>query len=474
MFAKEINRMTLTNDVADRLFDNITASNYGMDKTFAATLRALLHKRLPAGESLNLALVPLGSYATAPETINEFVRQHDTGHSYTIYIVYPQDNSCGKQLLDVARFGVGEGKQYFDTYTLQEDLRVFYIRKLDGLFYIGGNSTMIFLDYLDIRRFHALQMMIPKYLPMLFAGSPLSDKETALLKCLGVRSSDEYERLIEQFALRLDMRGEIIRTRLKGFETVFEQEQACQVKRIIEKYQRDYRTTLDNLRCTLNSIQDQQIILAGLQSRIDCGDREESELMEYFLCNKQLSVIRVKGTELEFVVHGYTDIFDEEAFDIYAGNPSSYLYRGISGNVTKGGMERLYRAIFGGGAYKLRVCAAYRVDMRNSVMPLSDYVFPPESLTYLPNPHIQRFGCIGGYASRFAKYMHNRDYVGAIDQAAVSARNLNFHDSTVMETLAHALSHTAIKCIEDADGNLMTPKEAIKRLEEEACQHRSE
>ena len=125
-------------------------------------------------------------------------------------------------------------------------------------------------------------------------------------------------------------------------------------------------------------------------------------------------------------------------------------------------MERLYRAIFSSGVYKLRVCAAYRADMKNSISPLMDYIFPPESNNYLPNPHIQQYGCIGGYAARFVEYMHNRDYVGAIDQAAVSARNLNFHDAAVMARLAHTLPRTNIKCIEDNAGNIMTPREAIK------------
>jgi hypothetical protein len=129
-------------------------------------------------------------------------------------------------------------------------------------------------------------------------------------------------------------------------------------------------------------------------------------------------------------------------------------------------MELLYRAIFEAGAYKLRVCAAYRADMKNSLTPIREYAFPPESRDYLPNPHIQHYGCIGNYAGRFAEYMHRHDYIGAIDQAVMSARNLNFHDSTVMETLAHDLSHTIIKCIEDTDGNLLTPRQAIYKLEE--------
>jgi len=61
--------------------------------------------------------------------------------------------------------------------------------------------------------------------------------------------------------------------------------------------------------------------------------------------------------------------------------------------------------------------------------------------------------------------MNKRDYVGAIDQAVVSARNLNFYDSTVMGTFAKEISRTNINCIERADGTLLTPKEAIKELE---------
>jgi hypothetical protein len=211
-------------------------------------------------------------------------------------------------------------------------------------------------------------------------------------------------------------------------------------------------------------MQDFQITLAGLQCQLDRSSENCSELMEYFLCNKHISVIRVQGTVLEFVVHGYADIYDEDAFDTYVTNPTSYLYNGISGTVTKDKMELLYRAIFGGGSYRLRVCAAYRVDIRNGITPLKSYSFPPESQGYLPNPHIQEFGCIGGYASRFMEYMANRDYVGAIDQAVVSARNLNFHDSAVISRLANSLSRTNIRCIEDTDGNLVTPREAIVKL----------
>ena len=452
MFNKEIHSITLANDIADRLFDNISAQNYAADQSFTATLRAILHKRLPGGESVRLALVPIFRTPISPEIIRQKLDGQGWGTGCNIRIVYAQDPSRGTQLLEAVQDG-------FEGYEPQEDLRIFHIKKLNGLFYIGGSSCIIFLDSLDLRKYHALQMMIPKYLPKLFADAPLTAEEADLLKSLGLRNQSEYARLIEEFAQKLDMRTEMIKSRLRDFETVFERERIGQIEQEIQRYQGEYQSALTNLRNISSCIQLQQITLAGLQCRVN--QDHDSELMEYFLCNKNISVIKVSGTSLEFVVHGYADVFDEEAFDTYAGNSNSFLYSSVS---NPEGMAQLYRAIFSENLYKLRICAAYKADMKNTLTPVMGYNFPPESCHYLPNPHIQQYGCIGGYSQRFAEYMARRDYVGAIDQAAVSARNLNFHDSTVMTKFAKSLSSTNIRCIENAQGKLMTPKEAIKCL----------
>ena len=473
MFTKELNDMTLVNDIADRLFANINASPYGMDKSFAATLRALLYNRLPSNESARLLTVSLryDEYSLSEMSpdeimkgITDTVRLLDVNDSYVIRIVYPESKNSGEKLLDIIRAKVGSGKRYFDAYSLQDDLRIYYFKKLKGLFYTNSSGAVIFLDYMDVRRFHALQMMIPKFLSGLFKDNPLTSEETELLKGLGENDSSRYERLIEQFAQRLDMRSEIIRLRLAGFESTYERKRISRISQSIEKLQKDYQHALENLRSISNTMQEHQILLAGMQCRLNGNN--ESELMEYFLCNKNLSIIRVDGTELEFVVNGYADVYDDEAFETYAGNVSSYLFLDSEDGVTRAGMQRLYRAIFDDRIYRLRVCAAYIADMSNSIVPISDYSFPLESQTYLPNPHIQHFGCIGGYASRFVELMHNHDYVGAIDQTVVSARNLNFHDSMVMTELAYIMASTSITCIEDTDGNLMTPIDAIKKLEE--------
>jgi len=413
----------------------------------------------------------------APE---ETLVSPESGHNITIVhtaLAYP---GAGEKMLEIVRANAGTGKRYMSNHTRQDDLQVFFARKLKTLFYTDdtGRNTIIFAEKLELKHFHALQMMIPKYLPRLFADSqdawasssrserpaPLTEAEIKLLKSTGGKSAIEYERLIEDFAKELDIRAEIIRTKLAGFETGFERVRADELRNEINICQNEYELHLSHAREVANKIQERMYTLAGLEAVIQkhTGD---SELAEYFMCNKNLTITRVVGTKIEFIAHGYADIFDIDAFETYVGNHNGYFYSGLSSAVTPKQMEKLYMAIFSYGKYKLRICAAYTADMRTGLRAFSSYSFPHESRTYFPNPHIQGFGCIGSYGGRFQEYMHKRDYVGAIDQAVVSARNLNFYDSAVIAAFARDFSRTSIKCLERPDGTLITPKEAIKELE---------
>ena len=473
MFNKGIYGTALASEAADRLFSNITATD-APDQSFLSTMRALLYKRIPQSESAQLTCNAIHrnaqemSYATTADCMSWFLRNALSYPSseFGIYIVHATQPDAGAKMLEIVKANAGGNRRYLSGYNRRDDLHVFYARKVNALFYTDASEqrTIIFVDKLELKHFHALQMLIPKYLPLLFTGDPLTETETALLKSAVNKSSVIYETLIEGFAKELDIRAEIIRTKLAGFETVFERMRVNELRDEINSYQDSYEHHLTAMHDLSNKIQERKYMLAGLECAIS-GQAEDSELMEYFMCNKNLSIIKAVGTAIEFVAHGYADVYDPDAFEQYVGNYNGFLYASLHPTVTKPQMEKLYRAIFGDCIYKLRICAAYRADMRSGLIGLSSYVFPPESRTYLHNPHIQIHGCIGSYSGRFQEYMQKRDYVGAIDQAVVSARNLNFYDSTVMSAFAKDFSRTSISCIEKADGTLLTPREAIIDLE---------
>ena len=418
MFTKPIFNTTFTGEIADRLFSNINCSS-GLDRSFLATMRVLLRKRLPSDESACLVCKALRysandiSAMTTVDCMSMFIpgeTQYAIKNEHNIIIVNTTNQDTGAKMLEIVRANVGVGKRHTSNYSLQGDLRIFYARKLNALFYHSetDKNTVIFVDKLEHKQFHALQMMLPKYLPSLFKTNPLSESETALLKSLGNKSAVEYESLLEAFAADLDIRAEIIRTKLAGFETAFERIRRDELKTEIEKHQIAYQGYLYSLRDVTEEIQNCQYTLAGLESAI-VEHEGDSELMEYFMCNKRLSIIKVTGTGIDFVSHGYADIYDQEAFDKYVRNKNGFMYSGLNPAVTKPQMEKLYRAIFGDGRFKLRLCAGFSADMKTGLHAKQHYAFPPESATFLPNPHIQHYGCIGNYAGRFQEYMQKKD-----------------------------------------------------------------
>jgi len=474
LFSKGIYSTTLTSEVADKLFSNVTAIS-SLDSSFVATMRALLRKRLSQSEYVHLNCKEIQHsknnliFASTSDCMNIFapdaiLKSTALGHSITI--VYTTQSDSGEIMLETIKANAGVGKRYMSNFTRRDDLQVFYVRKAKALFYTDktGRNTIIFAERLELKHFHVLQMLIPKYLPSLFDNSPLSEQETLLLKSLGNKSAVEYEILIEKFAREFDIRTEIIRSKLTGFETVFEKLRADEIRKEIQSHKDDYNHYLFMIREVSNKIQESTYTLAGLESTIN-EHSNDSELMEYFMCNKNLSLVRVVGTIIEFVAHGYADNYDIDAFEQYVPNHKGYMYSGLHPDVSKHQMEKLYRAIFSENKYKLRICAGFTADIKSGLKGLRSYIFPPESQTYLHNPHIQEYGCIGTYEGRFIEYMQKRDYVGGIEQAIVSARNLNFYDSTVMAYFAAELSCTTISCLEKPDGTLLTPKKAISELE---------
>ena len=484
MFKKAIEATTLTSEVADRLFPNITDENTP-DKSFLATLRALLRTRLPSNESVHLTCINMSLSKTQFENSSPAQRtnwylsmaarvQDPEPSAHRIFIFHTGYSDSGEDLLNLVQANSNTAHGFLHNYKLQNDLHVYYRKNLNALFYIDTTkrNTIIFTSKLELKHFHALQMTISRYLSLLFADNPLTDCEMSLLKSLESKSSEEYERAIVDCAKGLDIRKEIIRSQLGDFVTAYERSEIDKTNDTIKAYEQEHADYLAKAYEISNKIRDVKYRLAGLESVVN-EQAEDSELMTFFIRSKNLTLVKTTLTSIEFVAHGYADLFDEEAFERYASNHGGCIYQNLRSGISKDQMEKLYRALFSGSEtrYRLRICAAYTADVQKGLRACSGYDFPSESQTYLPNPHIQKHGCVGTNSARFHECIQSKDYVGAISQAIASARSLDFHDSTVMKTFAKDLSATQIKCIENSNGQLLTPLEAIKELEASTSCH---
>ena len=111
---------------------------------------------------------------------------------------------------------------------------------------------------------------------------------------------------------------------------------------------------------------------------------------------------------------------------------------------------------------KIRVCAAYKICAYGECAALKNHAFPMRMQNRTPNPHAQYYRCLGGHEAVINQATNCGNYVAAVEQCCAAARNVNFNDSTVMETWSTKMFASDVKCIELPDGTSVTPKEGIE------------
>ena len=91
----------------------------------------------------------------------------------------------------------------------------------------------------------------------------------------------------------------------------------------------------------------------------------------------------------------------------------------------------------------------------------------PVFRSYIPNPHLKLFGCLGGYEDRVIRALRDRNYIGAIEMCCASAGSVNLEETeqTFRPFLGWLLSSRE-KVLQRKDGVEMTREEALVYLKD--------
>lgn len=492
MFNKTLSGLTLTKQVADGLFQNINGQDFRGDTSFLATLRALMYKRVPKEESIWLH-ISTSHYreteikgASPKDCVRAFLRNTDIQSGVPgIIQIHTFD---GDEAGNAASFGAvdngGVNAALGNAYTALPDVAKFLEQngKIKARVFISEErkSVLIFVEKLDIKRWHLLQSLIPRYMPWYVRNDPLDDEEVTLIRSLTKRYAPDYTELIEQFAKRFDFRTQAIRNSLRGFEDAFEKDKLNNVRRQLDENRNRIERLDQQYRDLYTKIADLTTQELGLIAKIRDGGNngEDTEFMEYFLCNKSLNLVRVNGGEIEFIVQTVVSSYDPEVVESALekfGRSFFYRHYDTGGKyenkeMTDERIHRLIKALFLDEILKLRVCAAYRLNFADGgYYGLRNYHYPPEILAdHTPNQHIQVYGCLGNNESLIRRAMLNRDYVAAVSNCCASATNCNFTEANTGTFLMQKICANDVgKIIQMPDGTTATPLDAVKWLEEQ-------
>lgn len=488
MFKKSIATTPLTTDTANDYFQNIRGNKFGQDNSFLATLRALVAPRIKDGEVIELNFTSsnydaetIGSVpanrvvnAICPDLLTE-----SSGHLVVHSFTSTQENNLANMRLIETSF-----TSCYPGYYRLEKVKDFYRKSFAVDCYISAErkNVIVFVDNLDTKKLHYLQVSILAFLPWYFDPKDgVSELEMELLYSLRETSPDKYENCIVRIAEQYDFRTARIRKLLRGFETRYEQLECDKARTEIHRCDMEIDRLNNSIGAMLGKRNDICIRLLGLERKIAEGG-EDSEIMDYFLCNNKLYLESVTNNDMYFCVRDYLEYFDPEMAERSINNFRSYVYpngQNTYRGITAEDMKMLMTEIFLTDEPRIRIrfCAAYRFDLNGSVSAMSNHEFPMEFSDYMPNTHINRYSCIGNYQRAINDLLKNRDYIGALEQCIASCKSLNFGDSTVMQEFMKTL-YTAngmnSRYIELADGNIVGTAEAIRWLKQQENNHEQE
>lgn len=486
MFSRRITDTPFYNAFANEYFSNITGDDYRGDLSFTSTLRALLGSRMPKEDRVylrhttsNYTASQLADMAKkkAVKTIYD-----DDGIEEGTFTVHGFVSDDDESNLEWIKFIKAQFPKVYKDYIFLDKYEQFFSQTMPAICFIKPETknVVVFLCDLDIRTWHYLQLSVSVCLPWYFSDENKMQPDTLdhqLARSLKEKDHNLYIELLTKMAEQYDFRQIKIRQLLQGFEQKYEKEACDRTESEIEDCLYRINRISDELRDCLTRKEELEIRLLGLQNKINSGEDDDSEIMDFFMCNRGLELENVTDRHMRFVVKDYLDIYDDENAEVTINNERSILYR-IDGNdmgdrIPHDDMKMLMEAIFIDQTLRIKFCARYDFDLSGRVSAISggDTGYDDTYGEYMPNPHIYFHSCLGTYQKLINDCLVSRDYIGAISQCIASTKSLNFSDPTVLAEFVRCIygietRHGGAnnKCIELPDGSVVKPKKAIEWL----------
>ena len=484
MFRQVLSETPLCNDIANDFFTNIEGEPYSGDVTFISTMRMLLYPRMKADDRIYIEFYNMSKSKRSVETHSVAELLDDT-----FCLDYLSMGRCAI----ISLTADDEGNTAFiqkiktetpDGWQVVEKVEVFFKKVFSTVCMVNptNKNFVVFVVNLDIRKYHYLQSGILAFVPWYFdTEKGVSENEMNLIYALREKTPEKYEACLAEYAKQFDFRDLRIKKLLTGFETRVEKTNLERLEREMTEAIKRINDLNEQIAAQLAVNAERNIKIRGLLAKI--ADNRESELMDYFLHNKNLVLVSATDTRIIFNAIGYVAYFDEDEAERCIDNPDSYIYypdgETHENIIAREDIHALMKAVFVDRKLRMKFCSSYSLDLRGNVYSNKHHEYDADCEGCTPNPHIDEFACMGDYTRIINELLVEQNYIGAIEQCIASNVSLNFADTYVMREFMKRIygisnSKVNMRCIELPDGRVVEPKDAIEYLKSQNTQEGEE
>lgn len=314
---------------------------------------------------------------------------------------------------------------------------------------------------------HRVACCLSKVIPQFVED--ITEEERAFCEAAQRDDMSKFRELCEAEYAKFDFRSMDIVEKMRGFTVEASRRMVRNLQDQIMDRERYYKENLESLKRYAAEIEDLNMRLTMYQSGKTDPEKDEEELIEYMKSMPGLYVLRKRDNKIQICFVGPMDEFDPVAYRDWVTechNSGSYVFRYSPYTIEE--TKRLYNAIFVEHKFDLYIYATYSIDAEAYVTPqnYNPSEFQVDVSHALPNPHIQRHSCVGGYGSHFVECGRRHDFIGALTVAAQSARCVNVAESASAAYLFEGL-FDGKPCLKTQDGRWINAHEAMEAIKSE-------
>lgn len=330
-------------------------------------------------------------------------------------------------------------------------------------------STVVFTNTPDYESWHYMTCLFNVFYP--WGVRCTTETEQGFVKTLfGSRGTDKTYKAMNDMVYNI-VDVDIVRKKyyLCGYEGKLKNIQRRRYADQMEDIMRRINEKLNGIRELYKQYNEKALVVEAIDNNISNGNNN-NELMNYFLSNKNITVESGDDDgEIVYVVTGYMTLFDPEVAQEYINNGSSIMYSELSridgSFFSKERIRKLMTEIFVESNIKIRMCSAWKISFGGCVLPVRHFSYRDKYKSYFPNPHLDKYGCLGGWQQVLEESCDKLDYVYAVDMTCAENGNLNLSDTVVLRGFLSELFRRYMAVLELPNGQVVDSIAAVKWME---------
>jgi hypothetical protein len=330
-------------------------------------------------------------------------------------------------------------------------------------------STVVFTNTPGYESWHYLTCLFNVFYP--WGVRCTTETEQGFVKTLfGSRGTDKTYKAMNDMVYNI-VDVDIVRKKyyLCGYEGKLKNIQRRRYADQMEDIMRRINEKLNGIRELYKQYNEKALVVEAIDNNISNGNNN-NELMNYFLSNKNITVESGDDDgKIVYVVTGYMTLFDPEVAQEYINNGSSIMYSELSridgSFFSKERIRKLMTEIFVESNIKIRMCSAWKISFGGCVLPVRHFSYRDKYKSYFPNPHLDKYGCLGGWQQVLEESCDKLDYVYAVDMTCAENGNLNLSDTVVLRGFLSELFRRYMAVLELPNGQVVDSIAAVKWME---------